>query len=90
MGFNVTFDASRVSERPAFDPITPGEYTVNVEETAEKISRKSGRCMSVRPPRRTSALLSRRRWQFTGSLRWMIRKAAGFTVCFSSARQRRF
>jgi len=42
MGFNVTFDASRVSERPAFDPITPGEYTVNVEETAEKISRKSG------------------------------------------------
>ena len=41
MGFNVTFDASRVTERP-FEAITPGEYTVVVDETAEKISRKSG------------------------------------------------
>lgn len=42
MSFNVSFDASRVSDRPTFEPITPGEYIVNVEETAEKISRKSG------------------------------------------------
>lgn len=45
MGFNVTFDSSRVSERPDLAPITPGEYIVNVAETAEKIARKSGKDM---------------------------------------------